>query len=76
MFRVILWIFAFYTTWLYFTDLQERHSYVVELLKKIDIIFVNETNFQKKILFRELKIFLEKEEINILNQIDKTKFNF
>lgn len=54
-------------------DLQERHSYVVELLKKIDIKFVNETNFQKKILFRELKIFLEKEEINILNQIDKTK---
>lgn len=54
-------------------DLQERHSYVVELLKKIDIKFVNETNFQKKLLFRELKIFLEKEEINILNQIDKTK---
>lgn len=54
-------------------DLQERHSYIVELLKKIDIKFVNETNFQKKLLFRELKIFLAKEEINILNQIDKTK---
>ena len=27
-------------------------------------------------LSKELKIFLEKEEINILNQIDKTKFNF
>lgn len=54
-------------------DLQERHSYIVELLKKIDIKFVNKTNFQKKLLFRELKIFLVKEEINILNQIDKIR---